>query len=335
MDTAANNAESQRNAVISAANLLMVSLLKLNRVFVPATLRWFRTRRRNWIRRSSADIARELAHTSERRRLCAGSCCGGAYIALINSLGGDTVLAKGAMTSTAYLNWMQIPPITSDDTDEAGTITVPTGSSSKSGVSVDMKVAAEHTDIEAGRHLHPATKDESGRTLIPLPPGWSEDDVYFRLRVLQEERHRAGSMAPIAYATVYFVYFTLITVVIYGTIIISIVLTSFEFETWEAVVFSFTLIATAVISEAEVLMMKKTKASKKEKSKQETQNNDKDDAGNADGSGGDGRDEHRVAHLEKMDIEDAAHMASIDDEDRAIGKLEERDDDYDVRDESD
>lgn len=264
---------SRRNAVISAANLLMVSLLKLNRVFVPASLRWLRSRRRNWIRRSSLDIARELAASPERRRLCVGSCCGGAYGSIMATLGTQMEVSKavrsGKTSTGATVGTTDMTGTTRTDSggwveaasSEYGTwienvartttamtpSTAPRPSSSSSTTATDKE-----TEIEAS--YPKVITHESGRMFFPMPPGWGEDEVYYRLRVLEEERHRANQMKPVVYSTVLYVYFTLFTLILYGAVIITVVLTMFTFQAWEAVVFSFTLFATAVISEAETLM---------------------------------------------------------------------------------
>lgn len=112
-------------------------------------------------------------------------------------------------------------------------------------------------DIEAPPQR--STTLSSSLTQQLLQEGYGDDDIYFRLRVLEEERHRGGAMVPLAYTTVMAVYFTLITLVIYSSVLITLVLTNFKFQTWEAVIFSFTLVSTAIISESETLLQVKEK----------------------------------------------------------------------------
>ena len=68
-------ANQSREGIISAANLLLVAILKLNRTFVPVILRWVRGRRLNWIRRASRDVYYDLIYRPRKRFLCYGECC--------------------------------------------------------------------------------------------------------------------------------------------------------------------------------------------------------------------------------------------------------------------
>lgn len=233
--------ESRRNAVISAANLLMVSLLKLNRVLVPALLRWVRSRRKQWIRRAAMDVARDFAADQTRRRLCAGSCCGAFYGSLdVTSIGTTTsVDNRPANTSDA------------SSTD-------------------DTQPSLAHPSTSDVVKPSPSSNMTSNHTLAPLPPGppsssavAMSDETYYRLRVAEEERHRSGQIDPMVYTSVMQVYFTLGTLTLFSALIISIVLLYTHFQPFEAIIFSFTLIATATISESETLLQIKTSPTKK------------------------------------------------------------------------
>lgn len=77
--TTSSSSVSAQSA-ISAANLLLVALLKLNRALVPVLLRWARTRRHAYIQRSSRDVYRKLLSDNDNNSspslfLCVGACC--------------------------------------------------------------------------------------------------------------------------------------------------------------------------------------------------------------------------------------------------------------------
>ena len=65
------------------------------------------------------------------------------------------------------------------------------------------------------------------------------------------------------YTSVGTTFVTFASIVIYSTVIISLVLALFPFEKGQAVIFSFSLVATALVSESEVLRQGKTEEEKK------------------------------------------------------------------------
>ena len=83
--------------------------------------------------------------------------------------------------------------------------------------------------------------------------GMKEEEIYFRVRVVQEERHRGRKRNHFMIPDALFRYYTLITLALYSTIIIAVVLHMFEYTAWEALWFSCTVIFSGVISEWSVL----------------------------------------------------------------------------------
>lgn len=151
-----------RDAIISAANVLMVALLKMNRVLIPALLKWKRACRTAWIHSTDHDLRRP----KKKRRVIK-------------------------------------PHSASSDGDES-----------------------EHDEDQ---HI---------------------------VNVDRERVRRASAPNPLLYTSFVTVFFTILTIVIYSTVIITLVLTLFPFGPAQAIIFSFSLIATATISEAETLLQK-------------------------------------------------------------------------------
>lgn len=156
------NVQVDRAAIISAANVLMVALLKMNRVLIPALLKWRRAARMSWI--SSVDD--EIRRGGSRKRL-------------------------------------------------------------------------------------PSRPDQvEGEE----PP---QDEEEHKMRVDREQFRRASAFNPLVYTSVVTVFFTILTIIIYSVVIITPVLSIYPFGPGQALIFSFSLVATATISEAETLLQKK------------------------------------------------------------------------------
>lgn len=262
--------ESQRNAVVSAANLLMVALLKMNRVMIPMLLRWRRGRRQNWIRRASIDVAAQMDRSTARPRLCAGACCGGSFASIIVNC-----MPEARDVHPQIVNaWLQAGGDTSAASIAQMVHAVGPKPDRDAGVESDGAVVAYAGKI-------PPDEDASSASTIGLshrgkdpviaqspdtndkPYGLTNDDVYFRLKTLEEERHRSSTVIPLTYTSVMAIYCTILSMIIYASGIIHVVLSSFSFETWEAIIFAFSLVSTAMISESETLMKVKKKSTQK------------------------------------------------------------------------
>lgn len=151
-----------RDAIISAANVLMVALLKMNRVLIPALLKWKRACRTAWIHSTDHDLRRPKKKSRVR------------------------------------------------------------------------KLHSASSDGEESEH---------------------DEDLHI-VNVDREKSRRATAPNPLLYTSFVTVFFTILTIVIYSTVIITLVLTLFPFGPAQAIIFSFSLIATATISEAETLLQK-------------------------------------------------------------------------------
>lgn len=158
---ATEGVQINRDAIISAANVLMVALLKMNRVLIPALLKWKRASRAAWIDAADDDLRRP----KKKKRL-------------------------------------PKPSNSSDDDD------------------------SEHDEDQ---HLHNVDREKFRRGVAP------------------------NLLVYTSFATVFF---TISTIFIYSAIIITLVLSLFPFGPAEGIIFSFSLIATATISEAETLLQK-------------------------------------------------------------------------------
>ncbi|CDF41215.1 unnamed protein product [Chondrus crispus] len=160
---ATESVQLNRDAIISAANVLMVALLKMNRVLIPALLKWKRASRAAWIDAADDDMRRP-------RR------------------------TRKLMTKPG--------PNSSDDD------------------------VSEHDE---DKHIH---------------------------NVDREKFRRGAAPNLLVYTSFATVFFTILTIFLYSAIIITLVLSLFPFGPAEGIIFSFSLIATATISEAETLLQK-------------------------------------------------------------------------------
>lgn len=70
----------------SSATLLLLLLLRLNRLVVPSLMNWLRSRRSAWISRVPLDVAREMRKRPDCRILCTGPCCLASYGAVASVL---------------------------------------------------------------------------------------------------------------------------------------------------------------------------------------------------------------------------------------------------------
>lgn len=74
--------------------------------------------------------------------------------------------------------------------------------------------------------------------------------------VQTELARRQSTLDPIVYVPVVTVCITIFTIALYCSVIISFALWSFEFTPVQAIIFSFSLIATGTVSEAEILLQR-------------------------------------------------------------------------------
>lgn len=256
-------AVNDTNTVISAANLLMVALLKLNRVFIPPLLRLARSRRVEWIRRSSRDVAKSIRENPDDRTLCRGSCCRDTY--LVEQAELQRRLDRLYALDPVMLDlWLDNPVMPDTQPPPPPPTNAPPAASTTTGTPAQPDAPpTEQPPVE--QDPPPAQFPSLAVPLLPAasprpaqsqlaPSPLTDDEAYFRLRVLQEERHRSTRVLLFSYTSVMTSTVTAITLTIYSIIIISLVLRFATLDRRESLIFAFSLIATATISEAETLM---------------------------------------------------------------------------------
>lgn len=82
----------------------------------------------------------------------------------------------------------------------------------------------------------------------------TDEEHYFRLLVLQEERHRRLTVLPLVYQSVLNGWITVISLAGYSFVILLIVGIYFPMDSNQFISFAFSLVATATVSEADKLM---------------------------------------------------------------------------------
>lgn len=244
-----------RESAVSAANLLLVSLLKLNRALTPVLLRWMRGRRLHWIRNSSRDVLYDLINRPGKRMLCMGECCRDTY---------DIV-------------WDMDQPridLKEDSADVSTTDKKPelfASSSTDEGEDQNMEdeVEAETRPLVTSDKIQAlfSSSDSDDWTSSGLVPRYAREilgrgkdgkmsvgEKYYRLLSAQEELHRSQKVIPTVYESVISAWCTVFALVVYSTIIIYLMYTSFSMTRRDIITFSFSLVATATVSEADRLL---------------------------------------------------------------------------------
>lgn len=235
--------DNGREAVISGANLLLVALLKLNRALVPVILRNIRSRRLNWIHNASRDVLHDLIHHPEKRVLCMGDCCLSTY-----EMFPPTSRPKQQSSSTP----------TSSDSTEAQTNIYSTDTQ-------DHEIATEAQPLLSDRSsIQNNDRDQTVSSLVPnyaielmyreMNGTMSHGERYYRLLAQQEERHRTQRAIPGVYESVVSAWLTISSLIVYSVGIIYLVVTSFPMTKKEALIFAFSLVSTATVSEADKLL---------------------------------------------------------------------------------
>lgn len=235
--------DNGREAVISGANLLLVALLKLNRALVPVILRNIRSSRLNWIHNASRDVLHDLIHRPGERVLCMGDCC----------------LSTYEMFPTASRSEQQSE-----------------GTTARSG-GTERQVNKTSTDVHVGgtvTETQPLLADRSSinnndreHAMASLVPNYaielmyrerdgtmSHGERYYRLLAQQEERHRTQRAIPAVYESVVSAWLTIGSLIIYSVCIVFLVIKSFPMTKREALIFAFSLVSTATVSEADKLL---------------------------------------------------------------------------------
>lgn len=214
---------SARVSVASTATLLLLLLMRLNRVVVPWLMRLFRHRRHKWMSSVPGDVAHEMRKKPKDRLLCAGACCRESY----------------------YQTYGAIDPETGSPQDGHHVSDVSDGGHHvKASVHLWLKAVVDDRDADGV-----ADDEEDGEPSRP-----SESEIYYLLRVAQEERHRARTKFRFMYPQEMSRYYTLMALVAYSAMIIYCVLHMFVFALNEALFFSVSLVWSGVISEWDALL---------------------------------------------------------------------------------
>lgn len=283
-DQPAAPAAPSHQGVVSAANLLLVAIMKLNRALVPVLLRWIRGRRINWIRRSSRDVYLDLRDNPKDRFLCFGECCAHTYQPSFHH-------------STSHHNYIDSSFHFADDSEDSDDDTEDAfhkleSSSIPRKSKTDLNQQTEST--ESFKSQQDSSEDQSSESVALLrkekPPQddtpiekkefdfvppfaipfvkrsigrkrqqkeidtVSVEEQYFRLLVAQEEIHRSERVSPFLYQTVLYALVTVMSLILYSVIIIMVVSNYFPMTNEQFVNFSFSLITTATVSEADKLL---------------------------------------------------------------------------------
>lgn len=245
--------------------LLLLLILRLNRVFVPWILKLHRRRRSSWVSRVPLDVARELHRRPNTRLLCAGSCCLSSYGCQDHSSAAerfgdryeddDAESKSGNVGSPSHnmtdsIRYKPFRDASGLDLDDAEA----TDSERLLPESVQRWVSSVRE--EACRV--PRRFDQSATTTamsLAAVPESLEVDEYFKVRVAQEERHRASSRAlPLVTAPRnIWRLFTFISLLVYWAILMTAMLRAFNFGTSEACLLAFSLFFTGIVAEWDVL----------------------------------------------------------------------------------
>lgn len=238
-------------SLVSAANLLIVAVMKLNRVIVPALLRWQRSSRQNWILRAAQDVVADVRKNPGLRMLCVADCCLDTYAD--RSMHIDIDLDHLDLNLTQHLrrNVDRAAPAAPDE-DTTGSPGITPSQSAMPPVPTSTS-ASRHADVDAS--------GDAANTVALLGGGGDgsasgtlSEARHLRLLVMQEERHRQLTVKPLVYRSVLLTAFSLLSVVVYCAVVIAVVLILNDMSPRQTVVFIFSLVATAVVSDADMLM---------------------------------------------------------------------------------
>ena len=261
-----------RQGLLSLAHLLLVAGLKLNATIVPVLLRWVRGRRQNWIRRSSGDVSYDLLNQPGKRFLCFGECCNHTY----------EVGAEGTSHHIDIEDRMSFDDKETDDSSEDGQEVIPSPKTSSNG---PVRTKRPSTSLRSKSSKHESSKEIKHTTvegkstedgfMFDFVPAMAvpfverslgdhshPDDVqdmsvqerYFRLLVAQEENHRSNKSIPWVYHTVLYAFVTVVSLIVYATVIILISVKDIPMSTQECIFFSFSLVTTGMVSESDKLL---------------------------------------------------------------------------------
>lgn len=257
------------------ASLLLLLLLRLNRVLVPWILKLLRRRRSSWVSRVPIDVARELRKRPNTRLLCAGPCCLPSYGCFDDD--DDDNSSSNSERSGEVDNDFDVESrsgssgsVSENESDADAELDERSAERLMTGVDDGKKGELEREPMlpESVQRWVNIVRDEARRVLGCSPQsataaaaaaaaaaGSLEVDEYFKLRVAQEERHRARSrrLPLVAAPRDIWRVFTFISLLVYWAILMVSLLATFKFETFEACSLGFSLLSSGVVSEWDVL----------------------------------------------------------------------------------
>lgn len=246
-----------RESAVSAANLLLVSLLKLNRALTPVLLRWMRGRRLNWIQNSSRDVLSDLINRPGKRMLCMGNCCRETYDIVWDMDQPRIDLKEDSADASTTDKKPNLPASSSTDEaeDQNTEDEIETETETRPLVAPDKiqsLFSASDTDEWPSSALVPSYAQEIlGRA---KDGKMSVGEKYYRLLAAQEELHRSQKVIPAVYESVINAGCTVLALVLYSSVIIYLMYSSFPMTRRDIITFSFSLVATATVSEADRLL---------------------------------------------------------------------------------
>lgn len=228
--------------IASTSGLLLLILLRLNRVIVPILLRYLKRQRIHWTNRIPTDVAQEMKNNPNLRILCAGPCCRQSYMDTF-----PTSKTSCKVLPTRVANHVKTPSgndVRPCDSTKESTIPTVTG-----WLLAAQDTASHQTDkTELRQSKLPESERPSSDTSGDID--WTEEEkLYFRLRVDQEGRHRAKritfSMRPCFLARFY----TIFMLVFFSVVISAIVFHIFIYDLWSQTVFFLSLFYSGLLSE--------------------------------------------------------------------------------------
>lgn len=245
-----------RESAVSASNLLLVSLLKLNRALTPVLLRWMRGRRLNWIRNASRDVLYDLINRPGKRMLCMGECCRETYDIVWDMDQPRIDIKDDSSNITTTDNNAKLPATSSTDDVEDQTTEDEVDSETRPLVAASDKIQALFSASDSDDWTSSALVPNYAREILGRGKNgkMSVGEKYYRLLSAQEELHRSQKVIPAVYESVISAWCTVVALVIYSTIIIYLMYTSFPLTKRDIITFSFSLVATATVSEADRLL---------------------------------------------------------------------------------
>lgn len=237
---------AERDAVISAANVLMVALLKMNRVIIPAFLKWRRAARLRGIQKADRDIQRMAAGDKKMQAMN---------------------LRQSTMTENQGAGCQTGGSTTSkEDSQLAHNLNTQRGAQMPRSGADDERIAPKTSSAGAGES-DTSRSDEIQPVNIRSEQGMVErsaanENEYHTRHVESLQQQRAEEVHLFVYTSFVTIIITIVSIVVYGGIIIALVLGLFPFRRGQSIIFSFSLVATALISESEVLLQRKKKGEK-------------------------------------------------------------------------